>query len=317
MSVSSRTRRVGAGRPIPLASLLGGHRRGAGDPTHRRIGQRWFRATRTPEGPALLMLDPLADGAMGTAWGEGADWALDQLPALLGLTDEVEGFAPLPEHPALVAAWHRFPHTRVGRSDLVFEAMAPAIIEQVVTGTEAYRAWRLLVTEFGEPAPGPTTDPSSPAYGMMVPPTPAAWARVPSWRFLAAGVEERRSRTLVGAARRGRAIERTLSMDPGAADSGLRSLPGVGAWTSAEVRQRAHGDADAWSIGDYHVGGWITYALLGEKLDDDAATEVLEPYRGHRFRVQLLLGLGAARPQRRGPRRSLPTHTPHATRGRS
>ena len=75
----------------------------------------------------------------------------------------------------------------------------------------------------------------------------------------------------------------------------------------AEAEQELHSEPMT-TIGLQH---------LGEKLDDDAATEVLEPYRGHRFRVQLLLGLGAARPQRRGPRRSLPTHTPHATRGRS
>ena len=97
----------------------------------------------------------------------------------------------------------------------------------------------------------------------------------------------------------------------------MRSLPGVGRWTSAEVRQRAHGDADAWSVGDYHVAKDLTYALTGEVLDDDACTEILEPYRGHRFRVQVLLGLVANRRPRRGPRTTLPTHTPYATGGRS
>ena len=112
---------------------------------------------------------------------------------------------------------------------------------------------------------------------------------MPSWTFLAAGVEERRSRTLVRSAQRAAAVERTLARSDVDADRALRSLPGVGPWTSAEVRQRAHGDADAWSIGDYHVGKHITYALVGEALDDDACLEILEPYRGHRFRVQMLL----------------------------
>ena len=102
-----------------------------------------------------------------------------------------------------------------------------------------------------------------------------------------------------------------------AADRALQSFPGVGAWTSAEVRQRAHGDPDAWSIGDFHVGKGITYALTGEALDDDACLEILEPYRGHRFRVQVLLGMLGRRPPRRAPRMSLPTHTPYATRGKS
>ena len=206
---------------------------------------------------------------------------------------------------------------RVGRSDAVFEALAPACIEQVVTGKEAFRAWRLLVREFGEPAPGPTSDPDSAAYGMCVPPTPQAWARVPSWRFLAAGVEQRRSRTLVRTAVRAVALERTLDGGFAEADRALRSFPGVGAWTSAEVRQRAFGDPDAWSIGDYHVAKDITYTLTGEVLDDDACLEILEPYRGHRFRVQALLAMVGGRRPRRAPRMTLPTHTPYATRGKS
>ena len=120
------------------------------------------------------------------------------------------------------------------------------------------------------------------------------WARIPTWRFLAAGVEQRRSATLVRAAGRASALERTLAGENAAADRALRSLPGIGPWTSAEVRQRAHGDADAWSIHDYHVAKDITYALVGEPLDDAACLEILEPYRGHRYRVQLLLSLSAA-----------------------
>jgi 3-methyladenine DNA glycosylase/8-oxoguanine DNA glycosylase len=214
-------------------------------------------------------------------------------------------------------AARRWGHFRVGRTDAVFEALAPACIEQVVTGKEAFRAWRLLVREFGERAPGPTDDPDSAAYDMYLPPTPEAWSRVPSWRFLAAGVEERRSRTLVRTAVRANALERTLVSTGSVADQALRSLPGVGPWTSAEVRQRAHGDADAWSIGDYHVAKDITYTLTGEVLDDDACTEILEPYRGHRFRVQTLLAMMGGRRPRRAPRMTLPTHTPYATRGKS
>ena len=122
-------------------------------------------------------------------------------------------------------AHRRWGHYRVGRTEAVFEALAPACIEQVVTGQEAFRAWRLLVREFGEPAPGPATDPDSAAYGMYLPPTPQAWARVPSWRFLAAGVEQRRSRTLVRTAVRAPALERTLAGPFPAADRALQSFP--------------------------------------------------------------------------------------------
>ncbi len=311
------TRRLLLDRPVLLGPIFGQLRRGPGDPTHRRLGDLFLRATRTPTGPALVKIVGNGAEVSARAWGEGAEWALDQLPRLVGEADDPAGFAPRPEHEALVAAHRRYGHFRVGRTEAVFEALAPACIEQVVTGKEAFRAWRLLVREFGEPAPGPATDPDSAAYGMFLPPAPQAWSKVPSWRFLAAGVEQRRSRTLVRTAARAAALERTLTRSYAAADRALQSFPGVGPWTSAEVRQRAHGDPDAWSIGDFHVGRDISYALTGQELDDDACLEILQAYVGHRFRVQALLGMSAARPPRRAPRMALPTHTPYATRGRS
>ena len=313
-----RERRLTFDQPVLIDPLIRAHRRGPGDPTHRRLGPgHWLRASRTPEGPVLVRLAGVGPTVSARAWGTGADWALDQLPRLLGADDDPTGFVPRPEHAALVLAHRRYGEIRIGRSELVWEALAPACLEQVVTGKEAFRAFRLLVTEFGEPAPGPAADPESAAYGMRVPPA-ARGGRGSrpggSWRpgWSSAAVRPWCGRRLgLGA------LERTLAGDEPAADRALRSLPGIGPWTSAEVRQRAHGDADAWSIHDYHVAKDITYALVGEPLDDAACLEILEPYRGHRYRVQLLLSLSAARRPRRAPRMTLPTHTPYATKGRS
>ena len=52
------------------------------------------------------------------------------------------------------------------------------------------------------------------------------------------------------------------------------------------MRQRAFGDADAVSFGDYHVAKDIGWALTGTAFDDDELREFLEPYRPHRGRVQ-------------------------------
>ncbi|MET1003951.1 MAG: DNA-3-methyladenine glycosylase 2 family protein, partial [Propionibacteriaceae bacterium] len=235
----SLTRHLHLERAVMLGPILNLSRRGAGDPTHRRVApDLWLRATRTPMGPVLLKLLVAQGTVSAKAWGEGSEWALEHLPRLVGETDDVASFEPQAHHRPLVDAHRRYAGLRVGRTDAVFEALAPACIEQVVTGKEAFRAWRLLVREYGELAPGPTADPASPAYGMRLPPTPQVWARVPSWRFLAAGVEQRRSRTLVNAAPRAAALERTLKSDLPAANTALRSLPGIGQWTSAEVRQR-------------------------------------------------------------------------------
>src|SRR5215213_6842040 len=192
--MAEQTRRLEFDHPVQFWPTFGLLCRGPGDPTHRRVGEVMFRATRTPAGPTLIKAMVSGRQLSARAWGEGAEWALDQLPRLTGADDDPSAFRPLAHHEPLVEAHRRYGNYRVGQTEAVFEALAPACLEQVVTGVEAYRAWRLLVREFGEPAPGPASDPASVAFGMRLPPTPEAWAKVPSWRFLAAGVEQRRSR---------------------------------------------------------------------------------------------------------------------------
>jgi 3-methyladenine DNA glycosylase/8-oxoguanine DNA glycosylase len=311
VQVSSQVRRWVPGRAVDPLLLLGALRRGAGDPTFRPdpASRTVWRATRTPDGPATLRVTRSGAEIDAEAWGPGAAWVLDGVPELLGDADCLDGFEPLPEHGPLVQAARRFASYRVPRTRAVFEAIAAAGIEQVVTGKEAFRAYRLLVHRYGEPAPGPGSE-----LRMAVPPSPHEWRLIPSWQWLRSGVEGRRSRVVITAATRASALERTLELDDMAeVERRLRSLPGVGVWTAAEVRQRAHGDPDAFSFADYHVSRNVSYALVGEELDDDGCAEVIEPYRGHRFRVQRLLELSGLGHPRRGPRKALPTHVPAAT----
>ncbi len=80
-------------------------------------------------------------------------------------------------------------------------------------------------------------------------------------------------------------------------------MPGIGPWTAAEVGVRALGDADAVSVGDFHLPNLVAYALAGEPRGNDARMlELLEPYRGQRARVMRLLELSGIRPPRYGPR---------------
>jgi 3-methyladenine DNA glycosylase/8-oxoguanine DNA glycosylase len=283
--------------------------RGPADPTLRRTPSGWWRTARSPYGPGLQRLVRSGDDVDVTCWGPGADWLAEQAPRLLGSTDDASTFDPA-AHRAVAEAHRRRPWLRLGRTDLVLDALAPASIEQVVTGKEAFRAQRLLLQHFGERPGGPALDEQHPASGMRLPLSAPQWLSVPNWEFLRAGVEARRTRAILAGARTSTSLERLADHAyTGDADAALRSLPGVGPWTSAAVRQRALGDPDAWSIGDYHVGHHISFVLVGEQLDDDAVTELLEPYRGHRFRVEVLLA-GMPGPERHGPRRSLPTHLP-------
>jgi 3-methyladenine DNA glycosylase/8-oxoguanine DNA glycosylase len=231
------------------------------------------------------------------AWGPGAAWALDQVPDLLGARDTPEAFKP--EDPRLRELARRFAALRIGRTDRVLEALVPAVLEQKVVGREARRAWRYLVTRHGSPAPGP-----APA-GLRVVPSAAAWAKIPSWDWHRAGVEAVRARTIAGAAMLAGRLETVVSLPGGQADRMLRSLPGIGPWTAAEVRQRACGDADAVSVGDYHIPGQVGWVLTGEPADDERMLELLAPYAGQRYRVTRLIELSGQGPPRRGPRMSV------------
>ncbi len=282
------------------------YRRGAGDPTFRTDpdGSIW-RGLRTPEGPATLHLTPRPyDGEVhAEAWGPGAQRALDQVPAMLGAEDDPTGFAP--EHPVLAELAARFAHWRVCRTNQVMEALVPAIIEQKVTGQEAFAGFRALVYRFGEPAPGPGGE-----RKLWVQPTPEQIRLIPSWEWLKMHIDPARSRAVVRAAAVAGSLERTEGLSGEDVERRLRSLPGIGVWTAAEVRFRALGDADAVSFGDYHIAKNVGWALTGEAVDDDGLAELLEPYRPHRYRVQRLVELGRLGRPRRGPRMAPRTHLP-------
>lgn len=285
---------------INVRWVLGVHRRGYGDPAFAVDGSgAIWRACQTPEGAGTLRVAWRADRSLGTlvtasAWGEGAGWLLAQLPAMIGADDRPQDFVA--HHDVLRTVARGYTGLRIGKSGLVLEALAPAVLEQKVVGKEATRAWRTLLRGFGEPAPGPV-----PA-GMRVPPTAQTWAGIPSWEWHKAGVEAVRARTIAGAARVYGGLEEIVGLPSAQADRRLRSLPGIGPWTSAEVRQRACGDADAVSIGDYHLPTQVGWALAGRPVDDAEMLELLEPYRGQRHRASLLAVMAGAAPARRAPR---------------
>jgi 3-methyladenine DNA glycosylase/8-oxoguanine DNA glycosylase len=284
--------------------VLGAHRRGAGDPTYRVLADgSHARGIRTPEGVTALVVasDPAAGEVVGRAWGPGAEWVLARLPRLLGADDDPSGFEP-PE--ALAATWQRHRHWRLGATDLVMESLVPTIIEQKVTGQEAFAAFRRLVRRHGERAPGPEH------LDLWVQPSAETLRMVPSWEWLRLPVDGGRSRPLVAAARVAPALERAGALSHAEVDRRVRTLPGIGVWTSAEVRARALGDADAVSFGDYHVAADVGWALVGEQVDDDALAELLEPYRPHRYRVQRLVEAARLGRPRRGPRMAPRRHLP-------
>jgi 3-methyladenine DNA glycosylase/8-oxoguanine DNA glycosylase len=272
-------------------------RRGPRDPCFQvsNDGTIWQTALM-PSGSVTARIDRAAPTAVRCmTWGDGAEEFLDALPAMLGADDDASDFVP--REPTVAAAHRRMPHLRLGRTGRVLEALIPAVLEQRVPGVDAFRSWRVLVTKFGTLPPGP-----GPAR-MRVPPSADVWRHIPSWEFHRANVDPERARTVVSCARRAPSLERLVLRPAAQARDALMSLPGVGAWTAAETAQRAFGDPDALSVGDYHIPKMIGWTLLGHPIADAAMVELLEPMRPHRHRVvRLLEASGLAYEPRRGPR---------------
>jgi 3-methyladenine DNA glycosylase/8-oxoguanine DNA glycosylase len=283
--------------PVSLSLLLSPFQRGAGDPTQRRgpDGAMW-RTARTPEGPATLRLtvSPSDGEVRAQAWGAGAGWAVDRVPTLLGVDDDVSGFEP--QHEVVAATWRRLPHLRLPSLGLVIELLVPTVLEQRVTGVEARRSWRELLRRFGEPAPGPTPVP------MRVAPAAEVWRRIPSWEWHRAGVDPGRARTVIAATSVAFRLEESLALPRADRLRRLRAVPGVGVWTAAEVAQRAWGDPDEPSVGDFHIPAIVGWALVGRPVDDDGMLELLAAYPGHRHRAVRLIEASGVRKPGFGPR---------------
>jgi len=308
--------------PVDLAETLTFLRRGRGDPTMLTGEGRgadsgagladWrdvWRAQRTPEGPATLRLrvidgPPTAAARLhAAAWGPGAAWSLERAGELLGDGDDWSGLDALLDAraqsgdaaaAALQRVRRRTRGLRLTRSHLVLEAAVAAVLEQKVTGVEARRAWRQLVRQHGERAPGPAPE------GLTVMPDAEGWRRIPDHDWHRAGVGPQRMATIRRVAAVAPALQRTLALGRGGpgAVAAFRSIPGVGLWTAAEVLQRSHGDPDTVSVGDAHlphvIGTWFT----GDRTDDEGMLTLLAPYAGDRHRVvRLITSLGVEAPR--------------------
>jgi len=257
------------------------------------------RAVNTPSGPATLEMTVKRASVEARAWGPGADRAMDLVPGLIGNLDDASALVP---HHSVVAELARTqPGLRLTRSGSVIDALVVSILAQKITGEEAQRSYAQLLRRHGEPAPGPYGQ-----HGLRVPPPPEKLARLPYWAFHPLGVERRRADTIRAAAAVAPQLERVAGLSHDEGMSRLISLNGIGEWTAAETMRLALGDPDAVSVGDYHLPHVICSALAGEpRGTDERMLELLEPYRGQRARVALLIERGMGFQARRAPRRRL------------
>lgn len=280
--------------PLDVVRTLAPLRMSGSDPTSRRHGDTYWKARHTADGPATVAVRPTgAREATFWAWGPGAGAALERAHDWLGLDDDLESFDPTP-HPVVERLASQRRGVRMGRFGDAFERLVPVVFGQLVLGKEADRSHSRLVYRFGEAAPGPEE--------LRLSPTPQRLIELGSFDFHRLGVERRRAEIVQRAAREATRIDRLLDVPVDDAYTFLRRLRGIGPWTITCLGRVAFGDADAVIVGDYNLPHTVGWALAGKRRsDDEEMLELLEPFRGHRGRVQGMLK-GNGKPPRHGPK---------------
>ena len=289
------SRTVRSPHRVDLRLTLGRLGRG---PCGRFVGDARGWVTRTPLGPASVRIVASGRDITVSTWGPGADVVVEHAEEIVGACDDPAALQP--RHAAVADSVRRTHGLCIPRPGNVVETLLPVILEQKVQAAAAHRSYAGIVRRWGEPAPGPAG-----ALGLFVPPDPAILARVPSYALHPLNIERKRADTFVRAARLAASLAAAAGMEPPQARARLQVVPGVGAWTSAEVALHALGDADAVPVGDYHLPNLVSFALAGEARGDDARMlELLEPYRGQRGRVIRVLAAAGVRAPKFGPRRA-------------
>ncbi len=286
-----------------LTLLLRPMQRGRGDPTLQFRTDGVWRTTTTPDGPVTQRLAAHERVVSSTCWGPGTAWMQRRTPDLLGAADRTaERFRPTAA--GIAEQWRRVgDRWRVPRGHNVWESAVAAVLEQKVTGLEAKRAWSALARDFGTAAPGPG------AGFLTVFPDARRLRRIPSWTWRRNAVDRARSDTLMRLAHVAHVLERLPAVPLPEARRLLTAVPGVGEWTYAEIAQRALGDPDAVSVGDFHLAKDIVHAATGEfDGSDEQMLAILAPYTGHRYRWVRMFELTRYRQPRRGPRFAVPAH---------
>jgi len=228
------------------------------------------------------------------AWGPGCGWALERVPALLGLHDDPAAFAT--SDGRITSLARRWRGVRLSRSPWVHDGLAEYVLQQRVTFRDAVRAQRRLVQALSPEAPGPP--------GLRLPLAPSDWQRLRSDDFRRAGIDGQRERTLRAAAREARRIDAAFGRPAADARAVLASVPGCGPWTVEIAMGFVLGDPDAVPTGDLHLPHEVAWVLAGEARGSDRRMlELLRPFAGQRFRVlRLLLAAGRVHLGRALPR---------------
>lgn len=263
------------------------------DPTAVHTDHAFTKVHHDPEGRVVRHTLRAADGRVEVECdGEAGSDPLAHWERVLPPKDGLHAFAA--DHPALRRLLKAYPALRIVAVPWMFDVAAGVVLQQKVRWREAASQFRRIAERWGR-----RTD-----LGLAFPEARRIAELGPD-RLQGLGIDHKRAETLV---RLARAQAQRAFLDPATDRDALRArllrIPGIGPWTAEMIAGFGAGDPDAVPVGDLGLPGLVGGALADEPGADDARMlELLEPYRGQRFRVVRLLWsvpFGAAARFRKG-----------------
>jgi 3-methyladenine DNA glycosylase/8-oxoguanine DNA glycosylase len=264
--------------PVHFARTFSLQRMGPYDPTALRDGD-CFRKAFYYRGK-VAGIEICRDGGelAVCACGEDAEPLLEE--TIAGLLQEDRYFDFAIEDPGVLRLHGLFPGLRILRFPWLYDMSCSAILQQRIRTVDAMRDWRRIAQRWGGDGP----------WGLRAFPAAAVMAAVPRFELERMGVDAKRAAALLRFAREQKLVGFKAGMEFATIRQLLMRVPGIGGWTTETVLGYGAGDTDAVIPADLHLPRVVCYALAGEfKGTDERMMELLEPFRGHRFRVIRLI----------------------------
>jgi 3-methyladenine DNA glycosylase/8-oxoguanine DNA glycosylase len=272
--------------PVHFARTFSMQRLGPHDPTAELVGDCFRKAFfyRGAAGAVEICRerdgehDDKDDGLLVSAFGPEAERLLEE--TVRGLSQD-DGYADFMTEDTGVLRLHRsLPGLRLLRMPWLYDMTCSAILQQRIRTVDAMRDWRRIAQRYGSAGP----------LGLRVFPPAEVLARVPLFALEQMGIDGKRARTLLKFAREMAFVRLDGDLSFQVLRERLLRVPGIGPWTAESVLGYGAGDPDAAIPGDLHLPRVVCYALAGEPGGtDERMMELLEPFRGHRFRIIRLL----------------------------
>jgi len=260
--------------PVHIPRTFNLQRLGPYDPTTELEADLFRKAFFYRGRPAAI--EVVRDGAALELRAYGADAVELAEEAAAGLRQE-DGYAAFVTEDTGVLRLHRMlPGLRVIRIPWLYDMTCSAILQQRIRTVDAMRDWRRIANRYGAPAP----------LGLRAFPPSDVLAEVPQFALEAMGIDAKRAKALLRFARELRFVSLKPEMGFTQLRQTLLRVSGIGPWTTETVLGYGAGDTDAAIPGDLHLPRIVCYALAGERDgSDERMMELLEPFRGHRFRI--------------------------------